>query len=478
METQETKMETISLIDLFQPQVMAEAEAARAGAEQALRNVTAEMADERTKMAEQYQKLREQIPALQQKLRPLQDCIRMKERTGLDDASDRAQLAETEKSIIQMQAEFKELGDKFRPQEDRANQLIAQATAALAKASADADKVRARIGKAVAAHEAHQASPAMGLGPMPKFPTLKDAVRHFYSIGFALTNEGAAHNAYVGDLVGPSVRNGKIDGMIPASLSWLGRFGTFKALPCPGYRASILNAKLIPDVLFEALFKPTTIPYSRRSSDRKIICYIEESGKLLANQMATRIAMPGIPNAVDFSDLFASWDEALAPALKDMVAHGSLDLEAQDDVPMLGELIRDTWKVAAPIISSKKIFHGGQGRLTESKINELVGAYWQAFIRSPWEPSIEGTYALLKHRCARGEIPNVYSFEVQGHFGFRVRTPDHDWIIGEIYCPPDHFTPGEAPDATKLTNLESDGDEWLAELGPVKFCIRKTPSRT
>ena len=29
-----------------------------------------------------------------------------------------------------------------------------------------------------------------------------------------------------------------------------------------------------------------------------------------------------------------------------------------------------------------------------------------------------------------------------------------------------------------LTNLGSAVDAWLAELGPVKFCIRKATSRT
>jgi hypothetical protein len=478
MKPLENKMETITLIELFQPQVLADAEAARVEAEQALRNVTTETADERAKMTEQYQKLRAEIPALQQKLRPLQECIRMKAQTGLDDTADKAQLAEAEKLIARMQAEFKELEDKFRPQENRAKELIAQATAALAKAGEAADQARARIGKAIAAHEAHQADPQTGLGPIPKFPTLKEAVRHFYPIGFALTDEGAAYQAFLGDLVWPYVHNGKIDGMIPESLSWLGDFESFKALPCPRHRTYILESKLLHEALFERQVGPIVDRQIRRTSDRKILCFVEETGEILASHTAVHIAMPGKPRAENFSDLFGSWEEAVAPALKDMAAHGRLDLEAQGDVPMLGELIREAWKIAAPKVSSKKVFQWGQGRLSEAKINELVGAYWQAFIRSPWEPSIEGTYALLKHRCARGEIPNVYSFEVPGHFGFRVRTPDHDWIIGEIYCPPDHFTPGEAPDPTKLTNLDPDGDGWLAELGPVKFYIRKTPSRT
>jgi hypothetical protein len=59
-----------------------------------------------------------------------------------------------------------------------------------------------------------------------------------------------------------------------------------------------------------------------------------------------------------------------------------------------------------------------------------------------------------------------------------VRTPDYDWIIGEIYCPAGHYAPTEDPDPAKLINLESTDDEWLAELGPVRFRIKKTTSRS
>ena len=471
-------METITLIEIFLPQLLAEAESARISAEQALRNVEAETAAERAKMAERYEKLCVDIPAQKQRIWPLQECIRVKARTGLDAASDMEQLAQAEALVIKMEAEHKELSCKFRPQEERTKELIAEATITLTKAADSEKKVRGRIGKAIIAHDAHQANPAIGVGPIPKFKTLRDAVRHFYKIGFSLTNEGAACQAFIGDLAWPSVTDGEIDGMMPESLGWLGRFEPFKALPCPGSRTHIYEARLTSKTEFNRLFGRTPNNNIRLTTDRKILCFIEESGKILASHTAAYVTMPGKPGTENFSDLFGSWEDALVPSLKELSSHGTLDLKAQGDLPMLAELVREAWKIAAAGVTSKRIFQGGQGRLTESKINDLVGPYWKAFINSPWEHSIQGTYALLKYRCARGEIPNVYSFEVQGHFGFRVRTPDHDWIIGEIYCPPDHFNPGETPDPTKLTNLESYGDDWIAELGPVKFYIRKATSRT
>jgi len=477
MNPQENKMETINLTDIFQPQLLAEAEATRVNAEQALHNVKTETTAERAMMVEQYNKLRAEMPALKQKLGPLQECIRVKARIDLDTASDKEELAKAETLVVKMEAEFNELSGKFRPQEERTKELIAEAMIALSKASDAENKVRARIGKAIIAHNAYQANPAIGVGPFPKFKTLKEAVRHFCKIGFSLAGDGSARRAFVGDLISPGVQNGNIEGMIPVSLSWLGHLEPFKDLPCHPYRAHIFEDKLACETLFSSQLGRITDHKYRLNTDRKIVCYIENSGEILASHTARRVTMPGNLGVEDFSDLFGSWEDKLAPFMKELTSASTLDLQTKRDLSMLEELICEAWKTAAAAVSLKQVFLDGQGRLNESKINELVGAYWKAFIQSPWEPSIEGSYALLKHRCARGEIPNVYSYDVQGHFGFRVRTPDHDWIIGEIYCPSGHYAPTEDPDPAKLINLESTEDDWLAELGPVRFRIKKATSR-
>lgn len=477
MDSRDNKMDTITLIEIFLPQLLAEAESARVSAEQALRNVEAETAAERAKMAERYNKLRAEIHSLRPRLQPLQECIMVKGRTGLDASADKEQLSQAESLIGKMEAEFKELGAKFRPQEERTKELIAQATLAVANASESENAARGRIGKAIAAHEAYQANPAYGVGPMPKFKTLREAVKHFYKIGFSLSKEGGAREAYIGDLARTFVAHGEIGGMMPESIGWLGRFEPFKALPCPGSRSHIYEAKLISGSEFSHLFERTTNHNMRLTTDRKMLCFIEETGKILASHTASRITMPRKPGSENFSDLFGSWEDALTASIKELSCHGTLDLKAQGNLPMLGELVREAWEIAASGVTSNKVFPGGQGRLSESKINDLIGPYWRAFIDSPWEPSINGTYALLKHRCARGEIPNVYAFDIQGHFGFRVRTPDHDWIIGEIYCPPENYSPTELPDSMKLINHAGDED-WFAELGPVKFLIRGRSSRS
>lgn len=478
MNPQENHMETITLIELFPPQPLAEAEATRISTEQALRKIEGEAAADRLKIAERLAWLRKEIPGMRYKLRPLQECILTKERAGMDSSSDKALLVSAESKISELETELKETTGKLPAIEGRTKELIEEATKVFNKAAESEKKIRGRIGKAIIAHEAHLSNPSIGVGPIPKFRTMKEAVRHFYNIGFSLNHEGEAHQAFVGDQIYPCLQNGIIEGMIPDSLNWLSGFGEFKTLPCYPYRTYIIDAKLSSEDEFGNLFGPIRNHRSHLTKDREILCYIEEYGKVLASYAAARVYMPGKPGTENFSDLFGSWEGALAAANDELASSSKLDLQATGDLPMLGELIRESWKSAAAAVSSKNIFLGGQGRLTESKINDLIGPYWKAFIQSPWEPSIEGSYALLKHRCARGEIPNVYSCEIRGHFGFRVRTPDHDWIIGEIYCPPNLFTPSESPDPTKVANLESYSDRWRAELGPVKFCIRKVPSRT
>ena len=135
MNPKDNKMETVTLIELFQPHLLAEAEAARVSAENALRKIEAEMAAERANMAERYTKLRAEIPTLKQQLRPLEECIRMKGRSGLDGSSDKVQLKSAEARILQMEAEFAELSGKFRPHEDRTQKLVEEATATLNKAT-------------------------------------------------------------------------------------------------------------------------------------------------------------------------------------------------------------------------------------------------------------------------------------------------------------------------------------------------------
>lgn len=204
------------------------------------------------------------------------------------------------------------------------------------------------------------------------------------------------------------------------------------------------------------------------------VVYIVDGDEVLIRRNGVRYGVI----TEQYAGFFDSLDAALQPFVSELRGLESVDISDTKELPVLGELIRDTCRKIADDTAGQPKFLNGQRRLQEWQIDELIGAYWKPFINGPWDAAITGSYALLKHRCGRGETPNVFAFETHGHFGFRVRTPDHDWIIGEIYCPPEHFSPTKTPDPAMLTNLDSPGDAWLAELGPVKFCIRKAASRT
>jgi hypothetical protein len=153
-----------------------------------------------------------------------------------------------------------------------------------------------------------------------------------------------------------------------------------------------------------------------------------------------------------------------------------VDLFDGKPLPLLGEVIRDACRKIAADTAGDPKFLPGQRRLSDGQIYKLVGAYWRVILDAPWEESTEGSYALLKYLCTRDETPSFFSYGTHGHFGFRVLTPDHEWITGEIYCPPEYLSPTEGPELEVINRPL--GKDWLAELGPVKFLIRGKTSRS
>jgi hypothetical protein len=195
------------------------------------------------------------------------------------------------------------------------------------------------------------------------------------------------------------------------------------------------------------------------------VVYIEENDRILVRKDCGLCA-----------GLFGSLESALRPYADELRALESIDISDGKPLPLLGEVVRDACrKIAADTVGDPK-FLPGQRRLSDRQIYKLVGAYWRVILDAPWEESTEGSYALLKYLCTRDETPSFLSYGTHGHFGFRVLTPDHEWITGEIYCPPEYLSPTEAP-ALEVINRPL-GKDWLAELGPVKFFIRGKRSRS
>ncbi len=310
---------------------------------------------------------------------------------------------------------------------------VVRVTAALGEARDELEYIKPRVEMA----QSYDAP-----GPIYFFRTLSEAARALCPVRIEKNPLGETY-AHVEGVRIRITRDASLASIPPSSLSWIPK--------------SDQHGETAPEMQIHAH-----------------VVYIADGDEVLVRRN-------GVRNGVfvkEYARFFDSLDAALQPFVSELRGLESVEISDTKELPVLGELIRDTCQKIADDTAGQPKFLHGQRRLQEWQIDELIGAYWKPFINGPWDAGITGSYALLKHRCGRGETPNVFAFETHGHFGFRVRTPDHDWIIGEIYCPLEHFSPTKTPDPAMLTNLDSPGDAWLAELGPVKFCIRKATSRT
>jgi hypothetical protein len=88
--------------------------------------------------------------------------------------------------------------------------------------------------------------------------------------------------------------------------------------------------------------------------------------------------------------------------------------------------------------SSERVFFESRNvRMSAAQIDAEVGIYWNAFINSPWDRRIKDPLRMTKHLCMRGiETPDICSLNFIGYHQFHIRTRDHSWIVGEIFCPP------------------------------------------
>jgi hypothetical protein len=203
-----------------------------------------------------------------------------------------------------------------------------------------------------------------------------------------------------------------------------------------------------------SLFAPSGIG---SSYDRSGLCFVKSEGRfytLFPRQFVAAKMVPGkvkyvqngywyerdgqvashyeIDASLIFEDLLVAVHEAteaLLPEFKELQsAKSPLVVRVAKAVQAVGVL--------------ETTFEQQTKRLTGAEVTAEVGAYWDAFVNAPWEGSVTGDLAMLKHLCERKlESPHVWSYSIKGHYGLRVRTRDHDWITARIYCPPADFSP-------------------------------------
>ena len=209
-----------------------------------------------------------------------------------------------------------------------------------------------------------------------------------------------------------------------------------------------------------SLFSPEGINYQseRGFYARSGLCYIKSEGKFytLWNTKFPSIEM--VPGKVQKPDRWGNMqtEDGLVP--KGMQADVSQLLEPfyphvakqlEEAVEEFGNLSKAKTPLALHLKQAvekvgvtESTFEIRGKRLSEAEIAKEVGAYWEAFINSPWEGTILGDVAMIKHLCERKiETPHVWSHYLKGHYALRVRTRDHDWILAQVYCAPKHLSP-------------------------------------
>lgn len=123
---------------------------------------------------------------------------------------------------------------------------------------------------------------------------------------------------------------------------------------------------------------------------------------------------------------------------------------------------------------SKEEFIGKlDNRLTEIEIKQEVGMYWDAFVNSPWDMKIptNGPLRMLKHLCMRKhEVPDICSTNYKGCYRFNLRTRDHTWIVGRLFCPSASLhrkTPIKPDEVLYYRSLVQVGDAFIEIEGEI-----------
>jgi hypothetical protein len=108
---------------------------------------------------------------------------------------------------------------------------------------------------------------------------------------------------------------------------------------------------------------------------------------------------------------------------------------------------------------------------TTLEIEKIVGPFLRKFINAPWTNETSGVLANFKYYCEQGERPRFNNLEVEGLYGFRLRTRDHSWILGQIYIVPEAMN-YSGPDLKK-PEIKDEGNRMLARMGRMVLFVRE-----
>ncbi len=208
-------------------------------------------------------------------------------------------------------------------------------------------------------------------------------------------------------------------------------------------------------------------PEGAKNYSRSGLCYVKSEGRFYSlwnnkypcikmvpgnveyQQYGQTYTRPGqVPHdyEIDASALFAPFLDYVSKKLDaDLVELNELQAAKSPLVAKIAKAVKSVGVI-------ESTFEPRMKRLTSAEITKEVGAYWDAFVNAPWEGHISGDVAMLKHLCERKlETPHVWSYNMKGFYGLKVRTRDHDWINALMYCPPESLSPSDSISHDQVT---------------------------
>ncbi len=106
--------------------------------------------------------------------------------------------------------------------------------------------------------------------------------------------------------------------------------------------------------------------------------------------------------------------------------------------------------------TSTPLFKENKEVLASAEVLKRIKAEWDAFVNCPWSEQVTGTLALLKYHVENGERPRFWNGAFENQYGFRVRTRDHDWIVGQLFVE----NTAEAAKPSHRIRLIEEGSEY------------------
>jgi len=152
-------------------------------------------------------------------------------------------------------------------------------------------------------------------------------------------------------------------------------------------------------------------------------------------------------------------------------AGGAIDIASPEGGPLLlciKAAIRN-------LGSGKPPFEPAPGPIPSGEIEKKIEKHWRRLADSPWSGAIGGDLASLKFNVERGEQARFWVGVCKGHYGFRLRTRDHSWLMGELYVPPES-DPSHEHDGGVLRVLRhgsTDATHTIATVGDMTLRVRE-----